>query len=93
MSNNAEAPPASGAAPLLGSVFYRSSNFYPTDRTDLPENTRELLLTLHLEFYGGPKAHADVFRILPRVINALEKAGAIPLLPNARTERPALTKD
>ena len=49
------------------------SNFYPTDRTDLPENTRELLIALHFEFYGGPKAHADAFRILPRVANALDK--------------------
>ena len=30
----------------------------------LPENTEELLNDLHQEFYSGPKAHADAFRIL-----------------------------
>lgn len=53
------------------------TNFYPTDRDDLPENTRELLIALHFEFYGGPKAHANAFRVLPRVVNALENAGKI----------------
>ncbi len=39
----------------------------------LPPNTRELLLALNAEFYSGPLAHADAFRILPRVAAELEK--------------------
>jgi len=81
-----------GSGGGFGSVFDRTSNFYPTERTDLPENTRELLLTLHFEFYNGPKADADAFRILPRVINALEKAGAIPPLPNTEMSHGSAAK-
>lgn len=39
----------------------------------LPANAAELLRSLNLEFYGGPKAHADVFRILPLVADHLER--------------------
>jgi hypothetical protein len=46
-------------------------------KPSLPGNTGELLLALHGEFYGGPKAHADAFRILPKVVKALEASGAI----------------
>ncbi len=34
----------------------------------MPDDTNELLLALHKEFYGGPLAHANAFRILPRVV-------------------------
>lgn len=43
----------------------------------LPPNTSDLLFQLHAEFYGGDRAHADAFRILPRVIQALEAKGAV----------------
>lgn len=52
----------------------------------LPPNTRELLESLYLEFYGGPKAHADAYRILPRVIAALDRANLI--LPETKSEKP-----
>lgn len=41
--------------------------------TNLPENWEELLTSLHQEFYSGPKAHADAFRILPKVVNRLKQ--------------------
>ena len=43
----------------------------------LQENTAELLLALHGEFYGAEPANADAFRVLPTVvdyINSLENA-------------------
>ena len=45
---------------------------------ELPEHTESLLMALHGEFYSGPKAHADAFRILPKVVAVLKHHGAIP---------------
>jgi hypothetical protein len=41
----------------------------------LPDNTCELLTALHDEFYGKGPAHADAFRILPKVVAFIEKHG------------------
>lgn len=45
----------------------------PAIGSALPENACDLLMELHAEFYNGPLAHADAFRILPKVVNALEE--------------------
>lgn len=45
--------------------------------SDLPDNTIELLSALNQEFYGNGLAHADAFRILPRVIQLLEEHDAL----------------
>lgn len=50
----------------------------PEPSPALPPNTAELLLALHEEFYGGPRANADAFRILPKVVQALTRSRAIP---------------
>ncbi len=46
----------------------------------LPDNTAELLTALNVEFYNGPLAHADAFRILPRVVEELKTNAKIKLL-------------
>jgi hypothetical protein len=48
----------------------------------LPSNTRELLTALHAEFYSGPPAHANAFRILPKVVDALERGAALQVVVN-----------
>ena len=45
-------------------------------RPPIPERYRELLEELHAEFYGGPPADADAFRILPKVIECLDYLSA-----------------
>lgn len=39
---------------------------------ELRPDAEELLLALNAEFYSGPLAHADAFRILPRIAEALK---------------------
>ena len=53
-------------------IEYWNSLSTHTPPPKLPENTEELLNDLHQEFYSGPKAHADAFRILPKVIENLK---------------------
>lgn len=38
----------------------------------LPANTPEILRALNAEFYGGELAHADAFRVLPIIADAME---------------------